>query len=76
MQNQIKELNNEKSELQITLKEAELNDQSHRSKLKYLEDLLKRLESGVSKLQNSSEREDVLNEQIQRLENQLAEVLN
>lgn len=74
LQDRIRTLTEEKSQLQTKLKEAELEDYNNKAKVKTLEDLLARLESGVTKLENNSERETVLNEQIERLENQIAEV--
>lgn len=60
--------------LEVQIEEAHRKEQNNRAKVQSLEDLLARLESGVSKLENGSERESVLQEQVERLENQLVEV--
>ncbi|KAI4463668.1 myotonic dystrophy s/t kinase-related [Holotrichia oblita] len=71
---ELKEALNKNSENERKLKEADLNEENYRFKIKALEDLLTELQSGVSKLENSSEKQGVLQQQIERLEQQLVEV--
>lgn len=75
MQEEIKLLNERNMSLELKLQEARQNEEENLQKVQGLEQLLNRLESGITKLENSSEREDVLQDQIQRLEQQLIEVL-
>lgn len=74
LQEEIKAIKDRNAILECKLQEAQQNDEENQIKVKNLEELLKRLENGLTKLESSSEREDVLQEQIQRLERQLVEV--
>ncbi|XP_018320783.1 citron Rho-interacting kinase [Agrilus planipennis] len=61
----------EKESLATQLEHAQVHIETNVVKVKTLEELLARLESGVSKLENETERENVLKEQVERLEQQL-----
>lgn len=74
LEEKIELISREKLELEVKLKEADLRDTDNKVKVKGLEELLTRLESGVTKLEQGSDRESVLQEQIERLEHQLAEL--
>ncbi|KAK5638338.1 hypothetical protein RI129_012633 [Pyrocoelia pectoralis] len=64
----------EANRLELKLQEAKTVELHTKLKIQTLEDLLQRLESGVSKLECDSEKESVLKEQVTRLEQQLIEV--
>lgn len=74
LQEEIKIVKDRNTCLELKLEEAKQHDEENQLKVRSLEDLLNRLESGISKLENSSEREDILQDQIQRLEQQLMKV--
>lgn len=74
LQEEIKNCNKQNDFLELKLQEARAEDEANKSKVKCLEDLLAHLESGITKLENSSERESVLKEQVDKLEKQIAEV--
>ncbi|XP_017783793.1 PREDICTED: citron Rho-interacting kinase [Nicrophorus vespilloides] len=69
--NKLKKVGIEKNDLDIKYKEAELSLQDKEEKMNALEEMLGRLQSDLTKLENGSEREAVLQEQIERLEQQL-----
>ncbi|GJQ75197.1 hypothetical protein Trydic_g9799 [Trypoxylus dichotomus] len=74
LNNELKEAINKNNENERRLKETALNLENYQSKTKILEDLLSKLQSGVAKLENSSEKQTVLQQQVERLEQQLVEV--
>lgn len=74
LNNELKDISAKNSENERKLKEADLNEESYRTKIRTLEDLLTKLQSGVTKLESSSEKQVILQQQIERLEQQLVEV--
>lgn len=71
---ELKEALNKNIENERKIKEADLNEENYRITIKTLEDLLAKLQSGVTKLENSSENQSVLQQQVERLEKELVEV--
>ncbi|XP_031331447.1 citron Rho-interacting kinase-like [Photinus pyralis] len=74
VQDQLSRTLEEANQLEVKLQEAKSVELNTKLKVQTLEDLLQRLESGVSKLESDSDKESVLKEQVARLEAQLIEV--
>lgn len=64
----------EKKEMELKIMTCKASESEGAMKLRSLEQLLKNLSEGFTRLENDNERETVLQEQIQRLEQQLIQV--
>lgn len=73
-QQKINDLHQQRDSLEKQLEESLLNEENTKFKLKALEEVLERLQNGISKLESSGSRETVLKEQVERLEQQLVEL--
>lgn len=69
-----KKLNELSCELDLCEKKLEESQENSRIKVEALEDILAHLQNGITKLENSGNSENVLKEQVQRLEQQLIEL--
>lgn len=74
LKKQLNEKTDEKSRLEISLQEFTTKDVNNKLRVQTLEDLLQRFESGVSKLETDGKKDNVLVEQVERLEQQLVQV--
>ncbi|XP_022914503.2 citron Rho-interacting kinase [Onthophagus taurus] len=63
----------EKNDFHCKLKEAESKEEDHKRKINALESLVKELERGVGELEVTSDKQSILQKQVERLEQQLVE---